>query len=198
MGSSPTPGTTGILSFDTEGEALVKKSVTGLVQVFTGNGKGKTSAALGSILRALGHGLKVCIIFFMKGKYPYGEFRTLSKLPNVDVASFGLRCFTDPAYLKPEEIEQAKLALAAAREAMLSGKYDLVILDEVNVAVDHKLLALDEVIRLVKDKPEKVELILTGRYADARLIEMADLVTEMVKLKHPYDKGIKARKGIEY
>jgi len=169
-----------------------------MVQVFTGNGKGKTSAALGAVLRALGHGLKVFIVFFMKGKYPYGEFSTLSKLPNVDVASFGLRCLTDRANINPEEIEQAKLAMSAAREAMLSGNYDLVILDEVNVAVNYKLIELDEVVRLIGDKPRNVELILTGRYADAKLIELADLVTEMVKLKHPYDKGIKARKGIEY
>jgi len=186
------------LIFNTEGVTLTEKSVNGLVQVYTGNGKGKTSAALGAILRALGHGLKVCIIFFMKGKYPYGEFSTLSKLPNVDVASFGLRCFTDPNYIKPEEIEQANLALAAAREAMLSGRYNLVVLDEVNVAVDHKLLELDEVVRLIEDRPRNVDLILTGRYADTKVIEMADLVTEMVKLKHPYEKGIKARKGIEF
>ena len=169
-----------------------------MVQVFTGNGKGKTSAALGTVLRALGHGLKAYIVFFMKGKYPYGEFSTLSKLPNVDVDSFGLRCLTDRANINPEEIEQAKLAMSAAREAMLSGNYDLVILDEVNVAVNFKLIELDEVVRLIGDKPQNVELILTGRYADARLIELADLVTEMVKIKHPYDKGVKARKGIEY
>ncbi len=169
-----------------------------MVQVFTGNGKGKTSAALGTVLRALGHGLKAYIVFFMKGKYPYGEFSTLSKLPNVDVDSFGLRCLTDRANINPEEIEQAKLAMSAAREAMLSGNYNLVILDEVNVAVNFKLIELDEVVRLIGDKPQNVELILTGRYADARLIELADLVTEMVKIKHPYDKGVKARKGIEY
>ncbi len=177
---------------------MVEKNSKGMVQLFTGNGKGKTSAALGAVLRALGHGLKVFIVFFMKGKYPYGEFSTLSKLPNVDVASFGLRCLTDRANINPEEIEQAKLAMSAAREAMLSGNYNLVILDEVNVAVNYKLIELDEVVRLIGDKPRNVELILTGRYADARLIELADLVTEMVKIKHPYDKGVKARKGIEY
>jgi len=177
---------------------LTKKSSKGLVQVFTGNGKGKTTAALGTVLRAAGHGLKIFIVFFMKGKYPYGEFSTLPKLPNVEVASFGLRCLIDPAKINPEEIEQAKLALSTARKAMLSGKYDLVVLDEVNVAVYFKLIELDEVIRLINDKPQNVELILTGRYAEARLIELADLVTEMVKLKHPYDSGVQARKGIEY
>ena len=177
---------------------MVEKNSKGMVQVFTGNGKGKTSAALGAVLRALGHGLEVYIVFFMKGKYPYGEFSTLSKLSNVDVASFGLRCLTDRANINPKEIEQAKLAMSAAREAMLSGNYDLVVLDEVNVAVNFKLIELDEVVRLIGDKPQNVELILTGRYADAKLIELADLVTEMVKIKHPYDKGVKARKGIEY
>ena len=177
---------------------MVRKNSRGLVQVFTGNGKGKTSAALGAVLRAVGHGLRVCIVFFMKGKYPYGEFSTLPKLPNVDVASFGLRCLIDPSHINPEEIEQAKLALSTAQQAMLSGNYDMVVLDEVNVAVYFKLIELDEVIKLIEDKPPKLDIILTGRYADAKLIELADLVTEMVKLKHPYDKGVKARKGIEY
>lgn len=170
----------------------------GLIQIFTGDGKGKTSAALGAVLRALGHGLRVYFVFFMKGDYPYGEFSILSKLSNVDTARFGLRTFCDPTNVKPEEKEQARLALAAAREAMLSGKYDLVVLDEVNVAVAWKLVELDEVIRLLKDKPPNVELILTGRNADTRLVQMADLVTEMLKIKHPYDEGVVARKGIEY
>ena len=170
----------------------------GLVQIFTGEGKGKTTAALGTVLRALGHGQRAFIVFFMKGDYPYGEFRILSELPNVEIANFGFRHFTDRNNIKPEEIAQAKLALSTAREAMLSGKFDLVVLDEVNVAVAWKLVELDEVVRLIKDKPKNVELILTGRYADAKLIKLADLVTEMVKIKHPYDKGIKARKGIDY
>lgn len=177
---------------------MVEKKRRGLVQVFTGNGKGKTSAALGTVLRASGHGLRIFIVFFMKGKYPYGEFSSLPKLPNVDVASFGLRCFIDPGNINPKEIEEAGLALSAARQAMLSGNYDLVVMDEVNVALHYKLIELDEVVRLVTDKPPEVELILTGRYANPRLLEMADLATEMVKLKHPYDKGVRARKGIEY
>jgi cob(I)alamin adenosyltransferase len=109
-----------------------------------------------------------------------------------------MRRLIDPANIDPEEMEQAKLALSAARKAMLSGNYDMVVLDEVNVAVYFKLIKLDELVGLISEKPPNVELILTGRYADARLIELADLATEMVKLKHPYDKGVKARKGIEY
>ena len=170
----------------------------GLVQLYTGNGKGKTSAAMGAVLRAAGCGLRVYIAFFMKGDYPYGERNSLSKLPNVDVASFGSLEFVDPADVKPDEIEQAKQALAAARRAMLSGEYDLVVLDEVNVAAAWKLVELDEVVELIRGRPQNVELILTGRYADAALMQMADLVTEMVSIKHPYDQGIMARKGIEY
>ncbi|HJX13041.1 MAG TPA: cob(I)yrinic acid a,c-diamide adenosyltransferase [Dehalococcoidales bacterium] len=177
---------------------MTRDNGKGLVQIFTGNGKGKTTAALGTILRAAGHGLKVFIIFFMKGDYAYGEYKTLASLPNVAVSSFGFRKLTDPTNITPEEKEQARLALAAAREAVNSGRYDLVVLDEVNVALGWGLIEPEEVIQLVRDKPAGVELILTGRYADSRLVEMADLVTEMVKVKHPFDKGIKARKGIEY
>ena len=177
---------------------MTAKNGRGLVQVFTGNGKGKTTAALGTILRAAGHGLKIYIVFFMKGDYAYGEFDTLLKLPNVEVLKSGFRQFTDPLNIKPEEKEQAQTALAAARQAINSGHYDLVVLDEVNVALEYKLIELEDVLRLIKEKPVGLELILTGRYADNRMLELADLVTEMVKVKHPYDKGIKARKGIEY
>lgn len=170
----------------------------GLVQVFTGDGKGKTSAALGVVLRALGHGLRVCLVVFMKGKYSYGEWDILGQLDNVRVARYGTGTFTDPANLQPEEIDQAKEALLFVREAMLSGQHDVIILDEVNVATAWKLVELDEVIRLVQDKPANVELILTGRGADPRLVEMADLVTECLKIKHPYDAGIIARAGIDY
>lgn len=170
----------------------------GLVQVFTGDGKGKTTAALGTVIRALGHGLRVCIIFFMKGDYPYGEYKILSQLPNVRIARFGSQQFIDPTNIKPEEKEQARQALATAREAVLSGSYDLVVLDEVNLAVAWDLVELDEVIKLISDKPRNVELILTGRKADTKLVQLADLVTEMLEIKHPYNEGTKARKGIEY
>jgi len=170
----------------------------GLVQIFTGDGKGKTSAAIGAVVRALGQGLRVCIVVFMKGDRPSGEWTFFSKIPEVKVARFGLGIFTDPTNIKPEEKEQAKEALAFAGEAILSGDYDLVVLDEVNIAVDMKLVELDEVVRLIRDKPPNVELILTGRRADTKLAQLADLVTECLKIKHPYDKGVKARRGIEY
>ena len=173
-------------------------STRGLVEIFTGDGKGKTSAALGVALRALGQGLRVHIVYFMKGDFPYGERKTLSELSNVTFENFGFQDFVDPTKVKPEEKEEARKALEAARKAMLSQKYEVVILDEANIAAAWKLIDVDDVIKLIHDKPENIELILTGRYADPRLIELADLVTEMVKVKHPYDKGILSRKGIDY
>ena len=172
----------------------------GLVQVFTGNGKGKTTAALGTVLRAAGHGFKVLVIFFIKGNSFDGEFTTLPSLPNVEVAKFGLRKWImDPKNVSPGEIAEAKKALESAHQAVTSGKYDIVVLDEINVAVYFKLLEAGDVIRLIKEKSPDTELILTGRYADNRVIEAADLVTEMKNIKHPYElQGIKAREGIEY
>jgi cob(I)alamin adenosyltransferase len=170
----------------------------GLVQIFTGNGKGKTTAALGTVLRAVGQEFQVYIVQFMKGSYPYGEHKTLANLPNVTVAKFGRFVHIGPQNIAEVDKEEARKGLEAAREAMLSRKYDIVVLDEVNIAASWGLVELDEVIKLIKDKPENVELILTGRYADAKLIELADLVTEMVEIKHPYAKGVRARRGIEY
>jgi cob(I)alamin adenosyltransferase len=170
----------------------------GLVEVFTGEGRGKTSAALGIAIRAVGHGLRVHIVFFMKGEFPYGEQKTLAKLPNLTFDRFGFKTFVNPDDVKPSEKQQASKALEAARTAMLSSNYDVVVLDEVNVAVSWKLIDIEEVVKLIKDKPEKVELILTGRYAHPRIIELADLVTEMIKIKHPYDNGLLARRGMDY
>lgn len=175
-----------------------KSLAKGLVEIYTGSGKGKTSAALGVVLRALGHGLRVHIIFFMKGAYPYGERNTLAQLPNASFQSFGHEHFVDPQNVKAEEKEQVREALQAASAALASGEFDLVVLDEVNIAVAWKLIEVEELLKLIEEKPPNVELILTGRYADERLIERADLVTEMMEVKHPYQKGIKARKGIEY
>jgi len=168
------------------------------VEVFTGDGKGKTSAALGLALRASGHDLKIFIVFFMKGSFPYGEQKTLSQLPNVTFVRFGSQTFVDPNNVTKVDKEEAKKALNAARKAILSNNYAIVILDEINVAAAWKLIDIDEVIKLIREKPKKVELILTGRGADDKLIDLADLVTDMTKVKHPYDKGISARKGIDY
>ena len=170
----------------------------GLVEIFTGDGRGKTSAALGVVLRATGHGLRSCVIHFMKGSYPYGEQKALARLPDVTVAVFGRETFVDPRNVEEVDKQEARKALDAAREAMLSGKYDIVVLDEVNVASVWGLIGVDEVLRLVEEKPENVELILTGRYADRRLVKTADLVTEMVAIKHPYEDGVEARRGLDY
>jgi len=187
-----------LVEMESSNESSSSESRKGLVQIFTGDGKGKTSAALGTVIRALGQGLKVCIIVFMKGHYPYSEWTFLSKVPDVRIERFGFETFTDPANVKPEEKEEAAKALASAREAILGGEYDLVVLDEVNIATAWKLVELDEVVKLIQDKPQNVELILTGRNADAKLVRLADLVTECLNIKHPYDRGIMARKGIDY
>ncbi len=184
----------GVSKWDSSSE----RSSRGLVQVFTGDGKGKTTAALGTVIRALGQGRRVYIVFFMKGEYPYGERNILAQLANVEIASFGSLNFVDPANIKSEDREQARLALSAARKAVLSGDYDIVVLDEINVALAFKLIPLAEVIKLIEDRPSQVELILTGRKAAPELIKLADLVTECLKIKHPYDEGVGSRRGIEY
>ena len=173
-------------------------SANGLVQIFTGEGKGKTSAAMGTIIRALGHGLKVSVIFFLKGEYTSGERKILAGLPGVTVKSFGNEDFVFPDRIKPEQKSLSEQALAAARRDILSGNFDLVVLDEINVASAFKLVPVEEVLRLIEDKPAKVELILTGRKADARLVKAADMVTEMINIKHPFDAGVPARPGFDY
>ena len=171
----------------------------GLVIIFTGDGKGKTTAAIGTAVRAAGHGFRVSIVFFMKkDRFEHGEVKALSQLPNVTLASFGRNDWVDRNNILPEDREQAGLALAAASEAITSGGCDLVILDEVNVAINYKLIELDEVVKLIKDRPQNVGLILTGRYADTRLVKMADMVTEMLMIKHPFSTGVKGTRGIDY
>ena len=170
----------------------------GLVQVLTGDGKGKTTAAVGSIVRALSHGLSVYVAVFMKNNNPFGEWTYLSRTSNVRIENFGSENFCRPSDVKPEEKERANLALQAARNAMCGGKYDLVVLDEVNVAAAWKLIDTNDVIKLIEDRPSHVRLIFTGRYADREIIKRADLVTEMLNIKHPFDAGEPAREGIEY
>ena len=179
-------------------DLTVEPGERGLVQIFTGDGKGKTTAALGTIVRALGHHLRVSVIFFMKGEYPYGERKVLSGLPGVIVKSFGSEDFVFPERVKAEQKEQAEQALRAGRKDIMSGDFDLVVLDEILVAAAFKMISVDDVLQLIKEKPQKVDLILTGRKADPRLIEAADLATEMVKIKHPFDKGLPAKPGLDY
>jgi len=170
----------------------------GLIQVYTGDGKGKTTAALGLALRAAGHGLRVEIVQFMKGWPGYGELRGVEQLATVAIHPFGRSGWVHPDHAEPEDYEQAVEALAYARQAMTSGKADIVVLDEVNVALDYGLLDLEAVLALLDDKPPTMELILTGRNAHPEVIHQADLVTEMRKVKHPYDQGIHGRQGIDF
>jgi cob(I)alamin adenosyltransferase len=171
----------------------------GMVSIFTGDGKGKTSAAIGIATRAAGHGLMVFIVFFMKAdNYVHGERTSLSSIPNIKFESFGGKGWVDKNNINSEDIEQAKQGFNTARESMLSGEYDVVILDEINPAVFFGLIPADKVLELIKEKPSNVELILTGRNADARVVQAADMVTEMLAIKHPYNNGIQARRGIDY
>jgi cob(I)alamin adenosyltransferase len=171
----------------------------GLIQVYTGNGKGKTTAALGLAFRAAGHGLKVLIIQFMKGNNLYGEMESARKLsPCLTIKPFGGKTFLSKTH-PPEanDIQLAMEGLSLAKRAVENKEYDIVILDEINMAIDFGLIPLSEVLDLIDRKPEEVELILTGRNAKPEMIERADLVTEMVERKHYAHKGISARKGIE-
>jgi len=170
----------------------------GLIQVYTGPGKGKTTAALGLALRAAGHGLRVYIIQFMKGWPLYGELVSLKRLPNITLRQFGRTQFVDPQEPSAEDIRLAHEALEHAREIIARGEHDMVILDEINIAVDFGLLRLNEVLPLLEAKPEHMELVLTGRNAPADFVRRADLVTEMLDIKHPYDSGTPGRKGIEF
>jgi len=170
----------------------------GLVLVHTGNGKGKTTAAFGQALRAVGQGLRVCVIQFMKGR-KYGEFLAAERyLPNLTIHLSGLDSFVMRDKPAPVDIELARKGLDMAREAVSSGKYDMVILDEINVAVDFKLIPLEEVINLIRNKPAALDLVLTGRYAAPEIMELADTVSEVREIKHHYNAGIKDRAGIEY
>lgn len=170
----------------------------GLIQVYTGNGKGKTTAALGLALRASGHGLRVTIIQFMKGWPDYGELKGVKFLPTVTLRQFGRAEFVDKANPDPADIRMAHDALRCAAEVIASAECDILILDELNVALDFGLIALEEVLPLLDAKPPAMELVLTGRNAHPEIIRRADLVTEMLDIKHPYAEGVAARRGIEY
>ena len=170
----------------------------GLVQVYTGNGKGKTSAAFGLALRAIGRGFKVYVIQFIKGGFDYGELHIVDKLPNMKLAAFGRGKFITDVSPSGEDAKLAKEALKLATKVVNEGEFDIVILDEINVALNMKLIKVVDILKLIKTKPKHVELILTGRNAPPRLVKVADLVTEMKEVKHPYMKGVPPRKGIEH
>jgi len=171
----------------------------GLVIVHTGNGKGKTTAALGLALRAVGQGLTVAMVQFIKGSWKYGELRAPEFLPGFEIQPMG-RGFVDlgNAEPHPEDVALARETFAAAREKVVSGRYDMVILDEVNYAVSYGLLDVESVLGLIREKPAPVHLVLTGRDARPEVVEAADLVTEMREVKHAFRQGVKAQKGIEF
>ena len=169
----------------------------GYVQVYTGNGKGKTTAALGLALRAVGRGLKVCVFQFIKGGGPYGEHLIAEKLaPFFTIIQTGR-----PGWVNTKDITEDRLmaqeAFMQAKELLASGEYDLFVCDEINGAVGFGLIDVEQVLELISLKPELVELVLTGRNAHERVIEAADLVTEMREIKHYYKAGVPARTGIE-
>lgn len=168
----------------------------GYVQVYTGDGKGKTTAAFGLALRAVGAGMKVYIAQFVKGM-EYSELKAIEKFRGqIVLRQFGRDCFI---HQEPEEadIKAAREGLDEVRKVLNSGEYRMVILDEANIATYYNLFSADELLELIDNKPEEVELVITGRKADPKIIDRADLVTEMSEVKHYYQKGVQARKGIE-
>jgi cob(I)alamin adenosyltransferase len=169
----------------------------GYIQVYTGSGKGKTTAALGLALRAVGHGLRVCVVQFMKNDRETGELQTARLLqPRLSIHPMG-----PPGFIRkkprPIDYEMAQKALDFSKSMILDEEYDVVILDEVNVAIHFGLISVDDLLALINAKPDSVELVLTGRNARPEIIERADLVTEMVAIKEYFEKGVAARKGIE-
>lgn len=173
----------------------------GLVIVYTGKGKGKTTAALGMALRAIGHNYKICMIQFIKGSWHYGEMSSSKKLePDFELTAVGKGFVGILDDKTPKEIHQkiAKEAIQIAKEKILSKKYNVVILDEVNYAVNLGLVDLIDVLDLIKNKPQSVTLVLTGNHAKQEIIDIADLVTEMREIKHPFQRGIRAKKGVDF
>jgi len=173
----------------------------GLIIVYTGKGKGKTTAALGIVLRATGYDKKICMIQFIKGSWHYGEMDSSKQLePEFEMVTIGKGFVGIIDDKSPREVHEkvAKEAIKVSNEKIQSGKYDIVILDEINYAVNLGLISVNDVLKLIKSKPDNLDLVLTGNYVKDEIIEIADLVTEMKEIKHPFQKGIKAKKGIDF
>jgi cob(I)alamin adenosyltransferase len=170
----------------------------GTIQVYTGNGKGKTTAALGLAMRACGHGLKVLMVQFMKGSTNYGEVIIFSKLPGFTLIQSGLPTFVEKGNPSEEDLRLAREGMDIARKAVDESSCDMLILDEINCAVEYGLVTAREVLDLIERRPPTMEVVMTGRYAPEEFIEIADLVTEMKEIKHHFASGLQMREGIEY
>jgi cob(I)alamin adenosyltransferase len=173
----------------------------GLVIVYTGKGKGKTTAALGIVLRAVGHGYKVGMIQFIKGEWYYGELTSSKRLePEFELiaAGRGFVGIIDDDHPIEEHEKAAKDAIQVAKQKIASGDYDIMILDEINYAVKLNLISQEDILDVIAAKPEKTSLVLTGNYVPKAVMDAADLVTEMREIKHPYQRGIKAKKGVDF
>ncbi|MBW1608435.1 MAG: cob(I)yrinic acid a,c-diamide adenosyltransferase [Deltaproteobacteria bacterium] len=173
-----------------------KTDKKGYIQIYTGDGKGKTTAALGMAIRAAGHGMKTYIGQFMKGQH-YGELTALCDHLYITIEQYGDVACVHREDVTQRHMDQARRGLELARRAMLSNQYDIIVLDEINVAVWFDLITTKDVLDLLNDRPENMEVILTGRRAPEELIEIADLVSEVKEIKHYYNRGVKARNGIE-
>lgn len=173
-----------------------KKSIT---QIYTGNGKGKTTAALGLMLRAVGSDLKVAMVQFLKGNKDSGEIKLIEeRFPEIEAYQFGTDRFITKNNVQEEDRRKAENGFLKAKELITSEEFDLIVLDEINVAIYFGIIDKKEIIELIKNKPQNLELVLTGRYAPKEITDLAKLVTEMKDIKHPYNNGLQARKGIEY
>ncbi|MBM4082902.1 MAG: cob(I)yrinic acid a,c-diamide adenosyltransferase [Planctomycetes bacterium] len=178
---------------------MAKEPRKGLVIVLTGKGKGKTTCALGMAFRACGQGLKALMLQFIKGSWRYGELETAKRLAtDFEIRPLGKGFVMRKGPPTAEDLAVVAEGWRTAREEVLSGRYDMVILDEVNYVVDYKLLPVADVLALIRERPPQVHLVLTGRNAHPDVIAAADLVTEMVEVKHPFRQGVKAIKGIEF
>lgn len=172
----------------------------GLIIVFTGNGKGKTSAAVGLAVRAVGHGRRVFMVQFIKGSHISGEVETAKRLaPYLEIVPMGMGFVPTPAAKRhPTHVAAVQRAWELGLEKAVSGLYDVVIFDEINNALSYGMLDLDPVLEFLRHKDPQLDIVLTGRNAPPEIVEMADLVTEMREIKHPYQKGVSAREGIDY
>jgi cob(I)alamin adenosyltransferase len=173
-------------------------SPRGKVYVLAGDGRGKTSAAMGQVLFAASHKMKTCVVFFMKAEHELGEYKALSSLPDVHRASFGRAGVLRAGDMKGADIERAHKAMDYALAAVKSAEWDLIVLDEINNASHYGLIDVDDIVTLIAQQQKETALILTGKSVDERVAGMADLISHFKNIKHPYDSGILARKGFDY